>query len=398
MRLVRNIIGFIFLFILLLTLVQHILCPIYEYPPETTFKGNNFYNPYSDIQRRKKIKANFHAHTRVWFGLTNGRDNENDSLVQRYKFLLYDIAGISDYQSINDFQISDSLYIPEYEHGFGFTKNHQLSIGTSSVLWNDYLFHQTIDNKQDIIKNLRGKSEVMTIAHPLLRDAYSIQDMKKLTDYDCIEIVNRNYGQAFKLWDAALSSGHAVFGMGDDDSHSSSNPHDMGCCFNLILTDSASRNEVTNSLKLGKNIIVYQDGETMEIKRKKAIDLPSIQSFEMIEGTMIIKIDKVPDAVDFIGQSGSLKKHEAGKNIVSYAFEPQDTYIRCVISFGDGTIFYTNPVIRSEKGKPENQSAEINSRDTLILRVVGTSILLMLAILIVIRKMRKSLKRVSNED
>ena len=212
------------LIVLALVLIQHSICPVYDYPPESKFTGDKLYNPYTDITVKKKIKANFHAHTRVWGGLTNGKKNIKEDLVRRYKLLNYDIAGISDYQSINSFQKTDPLYIPTYEHGYGLTKNHQLSIGTNSVLWNDYLFFQTINNKQYILKELKPLSQIVTITHPLLRNAYSENDFKLLTDYDYIEILNNGYGKSLNLWDAALSSGHAVFGMGDDDSHSSENP------------------------------------------------------------------------------------------------------------------------------------------------------------------------------
>ena len=251
MKKILNIICYIFIFIIAVIIIHYSICPIYDYPPVTKFSGNNFFNPYSDITGKKKIKANFHAHTSAWSGLTAGKNNKKDIVEDRYKFLKYDLAGISDYMSINTYLQSDPLYIPEYEHGIGIKKNHQLSIGAKSVLWNDFIFIQTIDNEQFIINQLKDRSELVCIAHPKLRNAYTSADFEKLTDYDCIEIVNHNFGKALDMWDAALSSGHPVFGMGDDDCHDFNNPNEFGGGYNIIYCDSLIGKDVIKSLKSG---------------------------------------------------------------------------------------------------------------------------------------------------
>ena len=109
MKLFIKISGFIVLFVIIASLLQHLFCPVYNYPSERVFTGDNFYNPYKDISSKKRIKANLHTHSHAWMGLTNGSKNDEGPLVQRYKFLLYDIAGISDYQSINKYQKNDII-------------------------------------------------------------------------------------------------------------------------------------------------------------------------------------------------------------------------------------------------------------------------------------------------
>ena len=388
MKIFSKISVYFVLIILVLVLIQHSICPVYDYPPESKFTGNKLYNPYTDIAGKKRIKANFHAHTRVWGGLTNGKKNIKEDLVRRYKLLNYDIAGISDYQSINPYQQNDPLYIPTYEHGYGLTKNHQLSIGTNSVLWNDYLFYQTINNKQYILKELKSRSQILTITHPLLRDAYSENDFKRLTDYDYIEILNNGYGKSLNLWDAALSSGHAVFGMGDDDSHSSENPNDMGCCFNIIFTDSMTSSSVIRALKAGSTIAAEQHGETMLIKRQKAIDMPSLMDFSIDSGIIRIKFDKPYKQLNFIGQDGMMKDSKFDSDSGSYTFKPEDTYIREEAEFNDSTKLYFNPVFRYT-GEIKHESAEINRNKTWMLRIISGLIFIVIIFLFSLIKNRK---------
>ena len=388
MKIFSKISVYFVLIVLALVLIQHSICPVYDYPPESKFTGDKLYNPYTDITVKKKIKANFHAHTRVWGGLTNGKKNIKEDLVRRYKLLNYDIAGISDYQSINSFQKTDPLYIPTYEHGYGLTKNHQLSIGTNSVLWNDYLFFQTINNKQYILKELKPLSQIVTITHPLLRNAYSENDFKLLTDYDYIEILNNGYGKSLNLWDAALSSGHAVFGMGDDDSHSSENPNDMGCCFNIIFTDSMTSSSVIKALKTGSTIAAEQHGETMLIKRQKAIDMPSLMDFSIDSGIIRIKFDKPYKQLNFIGHDGMIKDSKFESDSNSYKFKTEDTYIREEAEFNDSTKIYFNPVFRF-KGEIKHESAEINWNKTWMLRIVSGLIFIVIIFLISLIKNRK---------
>ncbi len=360
------------LFIFAAILIQHSLCPVYDFPPVSKFSGDKFYNPYADISGKKMVKANFHAHSRVWGGLTNGSKNKKEDLVQRYKYLNYDIAGISDYQSINTYQQDNQLYIPEYEHGYGLTKNHQLSIGTKNVLWNDYLLFQTIDDKQYIIKELRERSEIIVIAHPFLRKAYDSDDMMRLTDYDGIEILNHNFGKALPLWDAALSSGHLVFGFGDDDSHSSENVHDMGGCFNIIFCDTMTGADVIKSLKAGRSYSVNQDkGETMEYKKLREEGLPFLICSDLVEGKVEIEFDKPAKEIDFISQGGIIAQKDNGVKLDTYTIQSSDTYIRVEAVFDDGTEIYLNPIVRYSGDGPQYRSAAVNLTKTWILRTVS---------------------------
>jgi hypothetical protein len=213
-----------------------------------------------------------------------------------------------------------------------------------------------------------------------------------LTDYDYIEILNNGYGKSLNLWDAALSSGHAVFGMGDDDSHSSENPNDMGCCFNIIFTDSMTSSSVIKALKTGSTITAEQHGETMLIKRQKAIDMPSVLNFSLDSGIISIKFDKPYKQLNFIGQDGIMKDSRFESDSCSYKFKPEDTYIREEAEFNDSTKLYFNPVIRYT-GELKHESAEINRNKTWMLRIVSGLIFIVIIFLISLIKNRKRVRK-----
>jgi hypothetical protein len=74
------------------------------------------------LHGRKLISCSFKA----MGGITAGSSSTAELVASRYE-IKYDIASISDYQSINTFLSSDSSYIPVYEHGYGILKITSLS-------------------------------------------------------------------------------------------------------------------------------------------------------------------------------------------------------------------------------------------------------------------------------
>jgi len=71
-------------------------------------------------------KGNFQVQSRVWLGLTNGRNNSNEAIQIVYKQLGYDIIVTSDYMKINDFgEVAKTLK----EDGIKGLEKIQLKIG-----------------------------------------------------------------------------------------------------------------------------------------------------------------------------------------------------------------------------------------------------------------------------
>ncbi len=130
----------VFILILVILVLQYVVNARYTFPEPHPFSGSYIYNPYRNIDSSKWRLANFHAHTRLYLGLTNGALNTDESLDSLYKYLGYSIISISNYQSINAFESKNKWYVPVYEHGFLYYKSHQLVLNAKKVNWQDFPF------------------------------------------------------------------------------------------------------------------------------------------------------------------------------------------------------------------------------------------------------------------
>jgi hypothetical protein len=386
-------------------LVIYFMVPIYDFPVPEPFSGEKFFNPYEGMDSTRWKKANFHFHANAWGGLTSGRKNTVEEFWKTYKKLGYDVPCISDYQKINTFNRDSAFYIPTYEHGFGIRKKHQMLIGARKVLWLDYSLFQSRNHKQHILNLLRGQSEIVAIAHPDWEGGYSPADMKQLSNYDLIEVLDNNW-RSVPLWDAALSSGHPAFILADDDAHDIHDPYQIGRCCTFINSPSLHSADLIKALKGGKAFgaeIYMSTGETFEQKAARAGQIPVLKSVEMHSDTLWVNTSREAVKFVFIGQNGKTKKLVRFKNRAWYKFQPEDTYIRTEIMFfnhygGAGTIFYLNPVFRYNGIHPENAlRAEINYPRTWILRLLSVPSLIFLIVFAIFRRTRKEKKDIPDE-
>jgi hypothetical protein len=396
---------FCFLALVILELVIYFTAPVYDFPVPKPFSGEKIYNPYAGMDNTQWKKANFHFHANAWGGLTSGRNNNVEEFWKTYKKLGYDVPCISDYQKINSFNKDSSFYIPTYEHGFGMRKKHQMLIGAKKVLWLDYSIFQNRNHKQHILNLLRDQSEIVAIAHPDWEGGYSPDDMKRLSNYDLIEVLDNNW-RSVPLWDVALSSGHPAFILADDDAHDIRDPYQIGRCCTFINAPSLHSADLIKSLKEGKAFgaeIYMSTGETFDQKAERARKIPVLKSVEVRDDTLWIKASHEAVKFVFIGQNGKTKKLVRFTNRAWYKIQPEDTYIRTEIMFfnhyGDaGTIFYLNPVFRYNGIQPLNAlQAEINYPRTWILRLLSIPSLVFLIIFAIYRRNQKSKKNNPDE-
>jgi hypothetical protein len=98
--------------------IQYLYCPAYIFPEPIPFSGNKIFNPCHEMDSTCWKKANFHVHTRSWRGITKGKKNNEFAIDSIYRYLNYDIIGISDYQHINTYRQKQKDFVPVYEHGF----------------------------------------------------------------------------------------------------------------------------------------------------------------------------------------------------------------------------------------------------------------------------------------
>ena len=329
LKIISKIIIGIVLLIATLLILQYVITPKYKFAEPKPFSGDYLYNPYAGTDSSKWVKANFHVHTRSYAGVTNGSNNSNAFLDSIYRYFGYGIIGISDYQKINRYESSHKWFIPVYEHGFSYYKTHHLTLNARKVLWLDLPFYETVHNKQFMVNLLKKDPEVvLTIPHPNLRQAYTFDDFKHLSNYNCLEICNNDRQFTF-FYDTILSSGHPVFIMADDDAHNLMKIRDGIHCFNLINTDLV-RDSILHSIKTGRlvgvnfNVRPYTDNEA---KRIALNELPSISDISLTGDTLSVALSRKVLSFKFIGQNGVVMKSVSGTSNSSYIFRKEDSIL-----------------------------------------------------------------------
>ena len=324
----------------------YLCCPVYEYAPKQPFSGQSIFNPYADFASAIPLKANFHAHSAAWGGLTAG-NNAAEAVLEHYRYLDYDIPVISNYQSISRHNHEYPLYIPTYEHGYGIFKFHLLCIGADRVIWHDFPLWNTIDNKQYILDRCQSIARVVVICHPTFTKFLSLEDISRLSNYDLIE-VTRGTRLTTEHWDAALSAGRLVFGMSNDDSKCLSREQDYLRRYNLVFVREQTVENVYQSLQNGKIIaILVPVAHDLEQRREISKSVKELlDNIDFDQDTLSVSLNHPAKRIAFIGQNGTVRKEQHDTEQGEYVFTPEDTYIRTEIEFHSGIIFLLNPLVR----------------------------------------------------
>jgi hypothetical protein len=347
--------------------------PVYDFPETKPFSGPNWHNPYEGLDSSKWKIGNFQVQSRLFGGVTNGRNNSSSRIFDVYGDLGYDVITISDYMSINNYCEDDYACVPMYEHGYGVQKTHQLVFDSPSVTYWDYPLIQTTHTKQFIL-NLIGKDAAMTaIAHPKLRMAYTKSDMEQLSGYDLIESAS-NFTMSMKQWDYALSAGKPAYIISNDDAHDLDEPFDYGRMYTVMNCEDASKECVFNTLKSGQSYGVRKrtpSGETHQMKVDRFKDLSVVNHVKFIGDSLNISLSHPVLFVTFYGQGGDTLKyihHGERTSVVGYPTKAEDSYVRAEIYLANGDWVYLNPIFRYGDELPTMDEAKINWLMTLLIR------------------------------
>jgi hypothetical protein len=308
--------------------------PIYRFPDATPFSGSQLWNPYGH-PAGSWLRANLHAHGHAWSGLTNGQQPPA-AVAQHYRDLGYAVPGVSNYQEIVAHDGVDTL--PLYEHGFNIDKRHQLAVGAHAVDWFDFPLWQAMSHRQYVIDRVKRKAELVALNHPTTRDAYTEDALRSLTGYDLVEVVNGPF-TAEVVWDEALSSGHPVWVVANDDSHNIEDPNRTAKAWNMIDARSASTADVVDALRNGRSYAVLRTG---------ALDSSSITtlgSVDVSDRTVTVRLAGAPATITFIADEGRVCKVVKGTTVADYTMTDGDSYVRTVVE-SPQTILYLNPVVR----------------------------------------------------
>ena len=338
--------------LLLLVLYIYLSVPTYSFKEPKPFSGEYLYNPYQDMKPDQWKKYHFHCHSRKFFGITNGRKSKETTIDSVYQALGYDHYGISDYMGINKHGSEREDYIPAYEHGYGLIrKTHQICIGAESVYWPDFPFMQNLNMKQHMINKLGERCRFVMPAHASFTKGYKVSDMIFLSNYRLLEVVNP-YGDAIEHWDKALSNGHRVYALGDDDTHDITKASEVCHNLTMINTPDLDPTHVYEALDKGLCYAVefdnwYYHPLSLEQKANDARSLDYLTQAQLIGDTLFISTSaETMREVKFIGQDGKVLKTEENVATAYYIIQAEDTYVRTRIDLNGRHFLYLNPVTR----------------------------------------------------
>lgn len=374
-------------------IAMNIFVPVYVFDEPVPFHGDYLLNPYQDIDSTWWKCCNFHGHTRQYGGITNGRNNGNAVYDSMYRLFGYDHVGISDYNKVNIFENDkDPGYIPGYEHGYNVWKTHQVCLGTNKVRRIDYFFYQTLSHKQHMLNKLGEQNRVVAVAHPSFVDgSYNVRDMKYLSNYKLLEVLN-GFVNSPEHWDMALTNGHLVYLIADDDTHDVLKINDIALRISYLNAKDNDADQLYDALLSGKAVGVdfhldrteKMDDKVARFKR----DIPYLNHARLTGTHFDMSVTKPFQKVEFIGQNGIVLKEENynkadAVTTAYYDIQPSDMYVRTVLTFFDGSTMWLNPVTRHESNEITKQRLDhISYFWTITLWAIYLGIIILIVILV----------------
>lgn len=386
LKVIGKVIGFIMGLFIAMLLGVSLFVPIYDFDEPYPFSGNYLHNPYEGMDSTAWLLCNFHAHTRTAGGVANGRSNSNELLDSVYHSFGFDHIGISNYNTISDYGKDNPSYVPGYEHGYGIFKIHQLGLGARKVRKIDYPLWQTLSMKQHTLNKIGQHAELAIPAHPsFVEKGYRPEDFKYLSNYKLMEVLN-GYRKSPAHWDMALSNGHLVYLIGGDDAHSMTNINDPANRFTMINSPVNEGSELLKALVAGKAVGVafpMDPTYTESFPHKRARfqeNLPYLTKADLCGDTLRVAATKTISKAEFIGQGGKVLKSMNDIDEAEYVIQPEDPYVRTVLTFTDGTELWLNPITRHES--PDNlyhpRLDHLNYWKTAVLWIAYISIICMI--------------------
>jgi hypothetical protein len=321
---------------------------IYNFPPPTPFSGDSLINPYQNINN-KSFKCNFHAHSKAWGGVTNGH-NSSQEITTAYKDKGYTVAGISNYHKIEDSINSNSpIYIPVYEHGINIKKSHLLGIDADKPSYFDFPLWQNTSQKQQIINDVRNNNGLVTIAHPKFMDGHTLEDMARLTNYQFVEVLN-HYRISDEYWDAALTAGRLVYGIGNDDTHDINNEPTFRM-WTEVYADVPTKDGILNSMVAGKSYMVHAKEGIVDLAPVMVMAKGDSLSFEIKGPVLALEVWGANHELLLSSPFEQMKEYPEGATYKCLLKLPKNKpYARLVAKSANCTL-YLNPIVRSVNGK-----------------------------------------------
>lgn len=361
-----------------LCIIIYLPCDIYNFKSSQKFSGKFLYNPYAASDTVWQ-KTNFHAHAIAWNGVTNGKQPAQ-TILNLYKQKGYAYSCISNYENVAK-EDEEPNAINVYEHGYNIRKVHQLAIMPQHVCYNDFPLWQFASSKQFMINKLSNDAKAVVLAHPEIRNGYSYTDLKKLSGYNLMELLNHSVNSSDK-WEIALSAGKPVWIVGDDDTHDTLDSNQTFTNWTMINCDQHNKDSLI------QNLI---NGNAYAVNGKNAFNDNMLLNVKVDGMHVFMQLQNNADSIQLIGQNGIIRKVVFNTDKTGYTFHNNDTYIRAVV-YNKQSRMYLNPVMRYDgRSKPQNVlTATINPVNTILYR--GLLVICWLALFLLLY--RNSVKQV----
>lgn len=314
-------------------LLPYVVVPVYFFHPPAPFTGDSLYNPYAASVPQWQ-RANFHAHSRAWNGITSGVQSPDD-VRAAYVARSYDVIGLSNYHLITRVA-GDSAFLPIYEHGFSIAKSHQLIIGARRVMNLDFPFWQTTQAKQYLLGRVRDSAALTVIAHPYLRRGYGQAQLAELSGYDLLE-VRSHWNDASAWWDSVLTAGNPVWAIGNDDVHDTRKANEIGVVWTMVNAPTRAPGAIIAALRRGRMYVVASDGSATPAR---------LDAVEVRGDTITARFDRKMESIRVVTDAGLSRIQREAANEITYVMTPADHYAR-VVAKSAGSTLYLNPVVRS---------------------------------------------------
>ena len=315
-------------------LLPYALLPSYHYPPPTPFAGRKWYNPYAGM-RGAWHQMSLHDHG-VTCCLPATERRSDEEMAAYYRSLGYDVATVTDHQRFS--------YLPGprmYEHGANVLKTHQLVIGARNIDWIDFPLLQSTDDKQYVLDRLRAEAALVGLAHPGIRNGYSLDDLRHLTGYDFMEVLHEDVSYE-RAWDAALSAGRLCWATGSDDAHGTGRPSKIGLSWTMLRGSSTEADSLVSALRQGWSYAVLG---------RRGVNDVRLRDVAIRGDTLVVATDPGALSFTFVGQGGHIRSVVHASSRAGYLLRPEDSYIRTIVRTPRTTL-YLNPVVRTPGRRP----------------------------------------------
>lgn len=376
-------------FALILSFILWAVIPVYSFPDEVKFSGNKFYNPYKDYDNTHYYRANFHGHSRLTGGLTNGKDNSLEDVFKAYRDLDYGYATVSNYHHITPESFYNFPLIPAQEYGVNIFKTHLLLVGSTRKEYYDQPLLQDANTIQFRINMVKPHTKIVTLAHPAFLNGIEVEHMKKLTNYDLMEVVN-TFAHSVSHWDTALSSGRPAFLLASDDTHNVFINTDIGRNITMVPLNPSQYELVYDTLKQGSAYGITVPHAVAMLNREEKLKVlenhPQLLSLQVDDnGLVSIKLNKTVDKITFTTDDGVEKASFENTSSASCKFNDNESYLRATAYFDNGSIAYFNPVIRTVDGLKPNMPAVTLNYPVSILKWIFTAVVLTALIIFLVK-------------